>query len=187
MNNKYGFTLSEVLVTMAALGLIAVVLIPTADKLKPNHELLMFKKAYYTASRVVQDLINDPYSYPGTNDPDTSGFSNTSHVVTYHNEPYGGEGDEGGLRRKTGRVQVLRHGCGDRFGSRDEPEGAGLRNEYYGGRDIAPVLGRGLPGDDREESGNIQRKPAGTGGDYGSGEGECLRARRYCGCGVPRG
>lgn len=95
MNNKYGFTLSEVLVTMAALGLIAVVLIPTADKLKPNHELLMFKKAYYTASRVVQDLINDPNSYPGTNDPDTSGFSNTSYVVTYHNEPYGGEGDEG--------------------------------------------------------------------------------------------
>ncbi len=95
MNNKYGFTLSEVLVTMAALGLIVAVLIPTADKLKPNHELLMFKKAYYTASRVVQDLINDPVSYPGTDNPLTSGFSNTSYKVHYRGQDYGGEGDEG--------------------------------------------------------------------------------------------
>jgi len=62
---KRGFTLAETLVTIAVMGVLASVLIPTLTATRPNQEMVMLKKAYYTASRVINELINDEDYYQG--------------------------------------------------------------------------------------------------------------------------
>ena len=76
MRNKNGFTLSEVMVTMAILGVLAAVIVSSISAMKPNVEKLMFKKAYRIAEAVVADMISDTSLYP----PDDEGES----LFTYH-------------------------------------------------------------------------------------------------------
>ena len=64
MRNKNGFTLSEVMVTMAILGVLAAVIVSSISAMKPNVEKLMFKKAYRIAEAVVADMISDTSLYP---------------------------------------------------------------------------------------------------------------------------
>ena len=63
MRNKNGFTLSEVMVTMAILGVLAAVIVSSISAMKPNVEKLMFKKAYRIAEAVVADMISDTSLY----------------------------------------------------------------------------------------------------------------------------
>lgn len=61
---KKGFTLSETLLTMAILGVLAAILTPVLMKAAPDTNRVMFKKAYYTLERAVTFLINDDVNYP---------------------------------------------------------------------------------------------------------------------------
>lgn len=70
-NNKRAFTLAEVLVSLALLGVLAAILIPVISRAKPNPNKVMFKKAYSTLENVVAKMINDDTIYPDT----TYGFS----------------------------------------------------------------------------------------------------------------
>lgn len=63
MKNK-GFTLSETLVVLFLLGVIASVTIPALWHSRPNESRLMFRKAYYDTERVISDMINDDSLYP---------------------------------------------------------------------------------------------------------------------------
>ena len=58
---KKGFTLSEVLVTIAILGIIAVLIVPQLVAKKPNKAKLLFKKGYNVTSNVVSALQSDIY------------------------------------------------------------------------------------------------------------------------------
>jgi prepilin-type N-terminal cleavage/methylation domain-containing protein len=62
--NKKGFTLAEVLITLGILGFIAVMLLPTIQKITPSTEKLLFKRSYTTLAKVVSSLINDDMHYP---------------------------------------------------------------------------------------------------------------------------
>ena len=91
MNKLKGFTMAEMLVTMAILGVIASVTLPIINQSRPNEEMIMLKKAYYNTARVVSELINDEDLYPEYDeDAEQSGFSNTAKAKINNSEYYSG-------------------------------------------------------------------------------------------------
>ena len=100
------FTLGEVLVTMAVVGVLVAITMPMFSNIVPNKEMVMFKKAYYLTSRAVNELINDEDLYPDAerdiNGQEVVGFQHTSlratntseTEATYRGRTYGGEGTE---------------------------------------------------------------------------------------------
>lgn len=87
MKKRQGFTLAEVLVVMAVLGVLGVILIPSLTTLRPNQEMVMLKKAYYLTSRTVNELINDDDFYPD----EDKGFNDDTTEAKYHGAVYSGE------------------------------------------------------------------------------------------------
>ena len=81
-NMKKGFTLSEMLVTLAVISFLIMILFPVLKKSLPNQEQAMFKKAYYITERVVSELINDDDLYAELREFDTGNpyFGNTVEV-----------------------------------------------------------------------------------------------------------
>lgn len=65
---KKAFTMAEVMVVLAVIGVLVAILTPTIVKLSPNQNKIMFKKAYYITERVINELINDETYYSYTND-----------------------------------------------------------------------------------------------------------------------
>lgn len=63
---KKGFTLSEVLIALAIIGVLAAVLIPTVQKTMPDKSIAMFKKSYNTLLTAISNMINDDANYPAT-------------------------------------------------------------------------------------------------------------------------
>jgi len=68
MMNKKGFTLSEVMITIGVLGVLAALLVPAVVNNAPDNSKIMFKKAYYNIERITEDLINDNVNYPADED-----------------------------------------------------------------------------------------------------------------------
>lgn len=89
---KKGFTLSELMVAMAVLGVLCAVVLPMVMNNNPNQNKMMIKKAYYTVSEVVSDLINDEALYPtlGADETVYVGFDNTE-SVNLHGKTYSGD------------------------------------------------------------------------------------------------
>lgn len=61
---RRGFTLAEIMVAIAVLGILSAMLIPQVMKNTPNTSKVMFKKAYYNLSKAINDMINDEEIYP---------------------------------------------------------------------------------------------------------------------------
>ncbi|MBR1425762.1 type II secretion system protein [bacterium] len=61
---KLAFTLTELMVALGVIGIVAAVLIPVIFNFMPDQNILMAKRAYYTTQEVVSDLINDDNCYP---------------------------------------------------------------------------------------------------------------------------
>ena len=55
---KKGFTLSEALVTLAIIGVLAAILIPVIDNVKPDKDRITYKKALYTMQGAVADAMD---------------------------------------------------------------------------------------------------------------------------------
>lgn len=99
MFKKKGFTTAEVLITLGIAGVLAMMVLPMTNKLKPNREMMMFKKAYHETNRIVNELINDEDLYPDdNNNVNNSGFSNTSEVE-YKGKTFGGASIDTELRK----------------------------------------------------------------------------------------
>lgn len=64
---KKAFTMAEVLMVLAVLGIIAAILIPAIATLKPDQNRVMFKKAYYLTERLIAEIVNDEQLYPSSN------------------------------------------------------------------------------------------------------------------------
>lgn len=62
---KKGFTLSEVMITIGLVGVLAAILIPATIKVTPSTNKLMAKKANYTIQKAIANMINDDKNYPG--------------------------------------------------------------------------------------------------------------------------
>lgn len=64
MNNKKGFTLAEILISLTILGVLAAILFPLLHKYSPDKNKIMFRKGYYTIEKSVSQLANDETHYP---------------------------------------------------------------------------------------------------------------------------
>ena len=78
LRQNRGFTLAEVMVSLAVVGILASIMLPVISKARPNKQKALFKKAYYVAERIVYELVNDDDLYPSKTD--TVGFDNTDEV-----------------------------------------------------------------------------------------------------------
>lgn len=61
---RKAFTLTELLIALAVLGLLIAVLTPVISNLIPDQNALMAKRSYYAAQTIVSDLLNDEACYP---------------------------------------------------------------------------------------------------------------------------
>lgn len=86
MRINKAFTLAEVMITMAVLGILASILLPAVSKVRPNENKSLFKKAYYVAERMVSELVNDEDLYPLNED--MAGLDNISEAW-YDGKCYG--------------------------------------------------------------------------------------------------
>ena len=71
---KFGFTLAEIVIVIACVGVLATIMLGSLDGLQPDKEKVMFKKAYQITERAVGELVNDESVYPY--DPEAFGFYN---------------------------------------------------------------------------------------------------------------
>ena len=78
MRKFNGFTLVELMIALAVIGVLSALVIPMLSDNSPNRNKMMMKKAYYTISDVVSDLINDTSLYPeiGSDGTEYVGFDN---------------------------------------------------------------------------------------------------------------
>lgn len=63
-----GFTLTELMVALAVIGIIVAVVTPAIMRTRPNKNKMMIKKAYYTTENIVSSLINDTSLYADMRD-----------------------------------------------------------------------------------------------------------------------
>ncbi len=94
-NIKSAFSLGEVLVTLAIVGIIASLIIPIIKQTQPDRQKVLFRKAYSNIERVVTELINDDYLYPEATKADGTpyeGLDNVTNEVELNDEtaPYTG-------------------------------------------------------------------------------------------------
>lgn len=86
---KLGFTLAEIVVTLAVVGTVAALTLPMLKDAVPNEEMLMFKKAYYLTERIVSDLVNDEDLYPERGGDNADYYLSNVKKVKYKGHEYG--------------------------------------------------------------------------------------------------
>ena len=69
---KKSFTLSEIMISIAVLGVIVAACVPIILSMTPNKNAIMIRKAYYTTEQIVSDLINDENYFPDGDLSDTT-------------------------------------------------------------------------------------------------------------------
>ena len=60
---KKGFTLQELLISLAIVGIVAAIAAPAITALMPDKKKAMYMKAYNTLTNVTNEIINDPSLY----------------------------------------------------------------------------------------------------------------------------
>jgi len=66
MKQKFAFTLAEVMIVLAVIGVLSAVLIPTAMRSKPDEDIMRFKNAHNTFYSVIRELVtSDKYYLDG--------------------------------------------------------------------------------------------------------------------------
>ena len=89
MRRLKAFTLTELMVALAVIGVIVAVVTPTIMRTRPNKNKMMIKKSFYTAQQMINTLINDSTLYPDRTEESYWGFDDTD-KVTYEGMEYDG-------------------------------------------------------------------------------------------------
>ena len=76
-----GFTLTELMVALAVIGIIVAVVTPAIMRTRPNKNKMMIKKAYYTTENTVSNLINDTSLYADMRDVCISGNEDVANGI----------------------------------------------------------------------------------------------------------
>lgn len=64
MKKKKAFTLAETLLALGIIGIIAAILAPVLTDMRPDHNKVIYLKAYDTLTESVQTIVNDTSIYP---------------------------------------------------------------------------------------------------------------------------
>lgn len=72
---KFAFTLSEIMVCLAVFSIIATIMMPSINPLRPKNDRTMFKKGYNSVERAIYEMIHDEDFYPSKDS--YVGLSNT--------------------------------------------------------------------------------------------------------------
>lgn len=64
MKKLLGFTLSELMIALAVLGILCATVLPAITNNTPNQNKMMMKKSYFVFQEVIDELINDSNNYP---------------------------------------------------------------------------------------------------------------------------
>lgn len=65
---KKAFTLAEMLISIVIIGVIASIMMSAVNKVNPDENVLLYKKAFFTIQEAVSVLINDSTKYGDTED-----------------------------------------------------------------------------------------------------------------------
>ncbi len=110
MRRLKGFTLTELMIALAVIGILVAVVTPTIMKTRPNKNKMMIKKTFYTTEQIVSSLINDARLYPDMREACETGAEASENFycawgfdaedsVTYEGETYSGDTKFEGLFR----------------------------------------------------------------------------------------
>ncbi len=103
MRRFKGFTLTELMIALAVIGILVAVVTPAIMRTRPNKNKMMIKKTFYTTEQIVSSLINDERLYPDMRDACGTGVvSGASDIycaygfdykepVEYEGETYSGD------------------------------------------------------------------------------------------------
>ena len=64
MKKFKAFTLVELMIALTVIGILSALVLPMLSNNSPNRNKMMMKKAYYTITDVVNELVNDTALYP---------------------------------------------------------------------------------------------------------------------------
>jgi prepilin-type N-terminal cleavage/methylation domain-containing protein len=78
MKRFSGFTLTELMVALAVIGVLVAIVTPAVVKTRPNKNKMMVKKTYYTTEQIVNSLINDEVLYPDMREACSMGIDDNS-------------------------------------------------------------------------------------------------------------
>lgn len=110
MRRLKGFTLTELMVALAVIGILVAVVTPTIMKTRPNKNKMMVKKTFYTTEQIISTLINDARLYPDMRDACEGGVETSENYycawgfdaddsVSFEGETYSGNTKFEGLFR----------------------------------------------------------------------------------------
>ncbi len=81
MKKIKAFTLGELLIVLAALGFIAMMIVPSIQSVRPDDSLLKFKKAYYNLHKITNAVVNsENYELGDLADPRNIGTSTAARM-----------------------------------------------------------------------------------------------------------
>ena len=110
MRRLKGFTLTELMIALAVIGILVAIVTPTIMKTRPNKNKMMIKKTYYTTEQIIATLINDARLYPDMREACETGAESSENYycawgfdaddsVTYEGETFNGNTKFEGLFR----------------------------------------------------------------------------------------
>ena len=175
MRRFKGFTVAELMVALAVVGIIVAVVTPAIVRTRPDKNKMMVKKTFYTTEHIVSALMNDERLYPDKTDycyledgnPEKRncswGFDDTT-KVNYEGNDYEGDTKFAMLFRNKLNVKTVYDDDGLKFSTSDGAywDLSDTKGAWESGK--SRVGGFGDQDETKDDAGNVTKgKGAGVG------------------------